>query len=342
MEMTGFIPLLLWALAGAAVLGGCIYLYMEYQSYLLRTSVTSVPGGLRFVAQGLTVESRHSAKEIKVTTKNGRYARQLLAGGDEEVQTGALEVTLSAIGLQIEVSRVAVKDPKGGTAKATGFSRIVFAATDEPLQKANGRTGGHRSELRIDRVPDAIATDFQRFANGLRAWIEKVEQQLAAQVAEQRKREKEAAAAAAAAAAGLTVEPEDDPTIPLSEADREARAAAQLEKWRAAAGFKGSSTEMHYDNRGKMVWLIDLDPTGKVILHANKRTFAGSLKGATVNGFGTELEVAVRDDYWSEDDPRLVAFRILSGSKPEARRAWKERLDQLIQSVGGESGQQQR
>ncbi len=338
MQMTGFLPLVWWALGAAAVLGACIYLYMEYQAYLLRTSVVSVPGGLRFVAQGLTVESRHAGKEIKVTTKNGRYTRQPLAGGDPEVQNGALTVTLAAIGLQIEVARISVKDANGGAAKATGLSRIVFAATDAPVQKAMGRSGGDRSELRIDRVPDAIATDFQQFANGLRAWIEKVEQQLAAKVAEQRQREQEAAAAAA----GLTVDPEPDPTVPLSEADREARAAAQLEKWRAAAGFKGTSTEMHFDNRGQIVWLIDLDPSGKIILHADKRTFYGSLKGATVNGFGSELEVAVRDDYWSEDDPRLAAFRILGGSKPEARRAWKERLDLLIQSFGGDSGQQQR
>lgn len=338
MQMTGFLPLMWWALGGAAILGACVYLFMEYQAYLLKTSVISVPGGLRFVAQGLTVESRHAGKEIAVITRNGRYARQPLSGGDEEVQSGPLTVTLSAIGLQIEVSRIAVKDANGGAAKATGLSRIVFAATDEPLRKALGRSGGDRSELRIDRVPDAIAVNFQQFANGLRAWIDKVEQQLASKVEEQRKREQEAAAAAA----GLTVEPEEDPTIPLNEADRESRAAAQLDKWRAAAGFKGTSTEMHYDNRGQMVWLIDLDPTGRVILHADKRTFSGSLKGATVNGFGSELEVAVRDDYWSEDDPRLVAFRILGGSKPESRRAWKERLDQLIHSFGGNMGQQQR
>ncbi|MEO7108051.1 MAG: hypothetical protein ABIZ09_16875 [Rhodoferax sp.] len=337
METTGLLPLIWWALGGTAVLGCCVYAYMEYQAYLLRTSVISVPGGLRFVAQGLTVESRHASKEIKVITRNGRYARQPLAGGDEEVQSGSLTVTLAAIGLKIEVSRISVKDAKDGAAKATGMSRIVFAATDEPMQKALGRAGGDRSELRIDSVPDAIAVNFQQFANGLRAWIDKVEQQLATQVAEQRKREQEAAVAAA----GLVVEPEEDATIPLSEADREARATAQLDKWRAAAGFKGSSTEMHYDDRGQMVWLIDLDPTGKVILHANKRTFSGSLKGATVNGFGTELEVAVRDDFWSEDDPHLVAFRILTGSRPESRRAWKERLDQLIHSFAGSAGQQQ-
>ncbi|MES2949317.1 MAG: hypothetical protein V4858_12330 [Pseudomonadota bacterium] len=335
MEMTGFFPLLWWALGGAAMLGACVYAYMEYQAYMLRTSVVSVPGGLRFEAQGLSVESRHSAKEIKITSRSGRYTRQPLAGGDPEVQTGALAVTLPAIGLQIEVSRISVKGEEGKPAIATGFSRIAFLATDEPLQKAMGRSGGDRSELRIDRVPDAIATSFQQFANGLRAWIDKVEQQLAAQVAEKRQREEEAAAAAA----GLTVAPEEDPNVPLSEADREARAAAQLEKWRAAAGFKGTSTEMSFDARGQMVWLIDLEPTGRVILHAAKRTFHGSLIGATVTGMGAEVEIAVRDDYWSEDDPRLVSFRVLGGSSAENRRAWKERLELLIQNLGGKSGQ---
>ncbi|MES2584034.1 MAG: hypothetical protein V4627_15030 [Pseudomonadota bacterium] len=335
--MTGFLPLMWWTLGGATVVGAGIYLFLEYQAYMLRTSVTSVPGGLRFVAQGLTVESRHAGKEIKVTTKNGRYTRQPLAGGDEEVQNGALTVTLVAIGLQIEVARVSVKAADDGAAKATGFSRIVFVATDEPMHKALGKLGGHRSELRIDNVPDPIATGFQQFANGLRAWIAKVEQQLQTKLAEQRKLEQDAAAAEA----GLTVEPEPDATIPLTDADRQARATAQLEKWRAAAGFKGTSTEMHFDERGAIVWLIDLEPSGKVILHASPRTFHGSLKGATVNGFGTELEVAVRDEYWTEDDPRLAAFRILGGSKPEIRRAWKERLDLMIQNLGGDAGQRQ-
>lgn len=335
MEMTGFLPLMWWALGGAAVLGACIYLYIEYQAYLLRTSVVSVPGGLRFTAQGLTVESRHAGKEIKVITRNGRYMRQPLAGGDEEVQTGPLTVTLVAIGLQIEVARVSVKDPKGGAARPTGFSRIVFAATDEPLHKAMGKAGGHRSELRIDNLPDPIATSFQQFANGLRAWIDKVEQQLAAKVIEQRKLEQEAAEAE------LAVAPVEDTSAPMTEADCQARAAAQLEKWRTAAGFRGTSTEMQIDDRGNIVWLIDLEASGKVILHVTGRTFHGSLKGATVNGFGSELEVAVRDEYWTEEDPRLASFRILGGSKAEIRRAWKERLDLMIQNLGGDAGQRQ-
>jgi hypothetical protein len=328
--MTGFFPLLWWALGGASVLGAAVYLFMEYQAYLLRTSVTSVPGGLLFKAQGFSVESRHSAKEIRVIARNGSYARQALPEGDEEQQMGALDVSLSAIGLQMEVSRISVKDGEyDEEAAPTGFSRIVFSASDEKLRKTQGKQASERSQLKLDQVPDPSASDFQQFANGLRAWIDKVEQQLEAQLAAQRKREQEAAAALLV----QQVDPHEDTSVPLSEADREARASAQLDKWRAAAGFKGTSTEMSFDARGRIVWLIDLHPTGKVILHGNQRTFHGSVKGAAVVGIGTEMEISVRDDYWSEEDPRLVAFRVLGGTAPENRRAWKERLELLIQSL---------
>ncbi len=327
--MTGFFPLLWWALVGASVLGAVVYLFMEYQAYLLRTSVTSVPGGLRFTAQGFSVESRHSSKEIKVIAKNGAYARQALPNGEEELQAGAVTVTLSAIGLQIEVSRISVKEGDAGDPVPTGFSRIVFSAIDEKLRKTQGKPASERSQLKLDRVPDSIATDFQQFANGLRAWIDKVEQQLEAQLAAQRQREQETAAAALVS----QIDPKEDTSIPLNEAEREERAGGQIDKWRAAAGFKGTSTEVSFDARGQIVWLIDLHPSGKVILHANNRTFHGSLKGATVSGIGTEMEIAVRDDYWSEEDPRLVTFRVLGGTAPENRRAWKERLELLIQSL---------
>jgi hypothetical protein len=291
--------------------------------------VTSVPGGLLFTAQGFTVESRHAAKEIKVIARNGVYARQALPDGDEEQQRGNVDLSLSAIGLEIEVSRISVKDGEDGDAAPTGFSRIVFSASDEKMRKTQGKSVSERSQLKLDDIPDSIATDFQQFANGLRAWIDKVEQQLEAQVAAQRKREQEAAAAALV----LQIDPKEDTSIPLSEAEREVRAAAQIEKWRAAAGFKGASTEVSFDARGQIVWAIDLNPTGRVILHANKRTFYGSLIGASVMGIGTELEISVRDDYWTEEDPRLIAFRVLGGTAPENRRAWKERLDILIQSL---------
>lgn len=325
--MTEFFPLLWWTLAGAAIVGGGFYLFMEYQSYLLRTHVVSVSGGLRFVAQGFSVEVRHASKEIKVITKSGHYLRQPLPQGDEEVKSGALTVMLAAVGLQIDVSRISVKSADGSAGTPTGMSRIVLSASDEKLRHSQGKTATERSELRLEHVPDPIALDFQQFANSVRAWIEKMEQQMAAQIVERRQRE------AAEAAAVLAADPPQDTSLPLSESEREARVGAQIEKWRTAAGFKGTSTEVSFDERGQIVWLIDLDPTGRAILHANARTFHGSLKGATVTGIGTEIEIAVRDDYWSEDDPRLVPFRVLGGASAEIRRAWKERLEILIQGL---------
>lgn len=336
MDMSGFFPLLWWTLGGTAVAGAAVYMFMEYQTYLLRTKVINIPGGLRFVAQGFALEVRHATKEILVLAKDGYYVRQALPNGEEQVQSGSLSAMLAAPGLRIEVARVSVKDGPDGTPVATGFSRIVLAASDEPLRQAQGKEATERSELRLDRVPDSIATDFQQFANGLRSWIDKIERRLTAELAAQRQREE----AAAVAAAGLAQAPvEDNTPPPKTEEERKARANAQLEKWRKAAGFKGTSTEMQVDELGRIVWLIDLEPAGRVIVHGGDRTFHGSLKGATVTGIGAEMEIALRDDYWTEEDPRLLTFRVLGGAAPEIRRAWKERLEILIQSLGGAAGQ---
>lgn len=332
--MSGFFPLLWWTLGGATALGAAVYLFLEYQAYMLRTKVINIPGGLRFVAQGFAVEVRHKAKEILVLAKDGSYKRQALPDGEDEVQTGAISVTLAAAGLRIEVARISVKEGEEGNAIPTGLSRIVLVSSDEPLRAAQGKKPSVRSELILKQVPDPIAADFQQFSNGLRAWIDKIEQRLAADLAAQRQREEEAATEAA----GLAAAALDDVPAVQTEEERRARADAQLEKWRKAAGFKGSSTELSFDERGRIVWLIDLDPAGRVILHAANRTFHGSLKGATVTGIGAEMEISVRDDYWSDEDPRLVSFRVLTGTAPEVRRAWKERLDILIQSLGGSSG----
>lgn len=337
MDMSGFFPLLWWTLGGATAVGLAVYMFMEYQAYLLRTKVINIPGGLRFVAQGFAVEVRHAAKEIQVLAKEGLYKRQPLPDGDEQVQTGALSTTLAATGLRIDVARIVVKGGEEGKPVPTGLSRIVFAASDELLRKTQGKQPSERCELRLDRVPDPIATDFQRFANGLHAWIDKIEQRLAAELAAQRQRE-EAEAAAAAKAAKLAAASMEDTSTPQTEEARRARANAQLEKWRQAAGFKGTSTEMQFDDMGRIVWLIDIDQSGRIILHAANKTFHGSLKGASVAGMGTELEIVVRDEYWSEGDPPIV-FRLMAGAPSDVRRAWKERVELLIQSLGGNTVQ---
>ena len=191
MAMTGFFPLLWWSLAGACAVGGSVYLFIEYQAYLLRTSVSSVPGGLRFQSHRFSVESRTSAKQLVVQTKGGHYVCQPLTGGDEQVQTGAQTVTFDAVGLRMEVFRTLGAVEGEEKPKETGFSTVYFKTSDELTQQARGHAASERSELRLDHVPDPIAREFAGFANGMHDWIAKVERRLAADVQEKRQHIKE-------------------------------------------------------------------------------------------------------------------------------------------------------
>lgn len=333
MAMTGFFPLLWWSLAGACAVGGSVYLFIEYQAYLLRTSVSSVPGGLRFQSHRFSVESRTSAKQLVVQTKGGHYARQPQAGGDEQVQTGAQTVTLDAVGLRMEVFRNMGAVEGEDKPKETGLSTVYFKTSDELTQQAKGREASERSVLRLDHVPDPIAREFAGFANGMHDWIAKIERQVAADVQAKRQRAEDdarATAAAAAAAAANAVPGLDDPAAVLSEAEREARAATQIALWRQAAGFIGTFSKVSIDPRGQIEWFVDLDPAGQVTLHGGRRTFHGSLKGGRLNALSTELEVSVRDDSWTPESPQLVAFRILLGSPAQDRLVWIKRLAAAI------------
>jgi hypothetical protein len=332
MDAIGFVPLLLWALAGAGILGVCIYAFMEYQAFLLRTQVDGIPGGLRFTARDFSIEAHYGKKEIEVKTKSCQFTRHPLPSGDATVQTGSLTATLPVAGLQMQVFRIVVKD--GETPKETGHSTLVFNASDEMTLKAQGATGGQSYVLRINQVPAAIAADFQRFANTLHTWISKVEGGLAAEVEVLRLAEEAKAKAEAAAAAP----PKEDLSVPLTDEERNARSAAQIAGWREAAGFKGSSSEVSVDPRGHVIWFIDLDQRGRITLHANKRTVHSTLKGAKVTALSGELELSVRDEYWSEEEPELTTFRVLTGVAPEVRQAWKERLEILIQSMVRDAG----
>lgn len=340
MGTIGLFSLIGWALGAAVLLGGAIYAYMEYQAHLLRTRVEAIAGGMRFVAHGFSVELHQSTKTIKVTAdKNATHTSYPSGAGEPQVQMGACAVDLPATGLMMDVSRVSVAHAEGEAPKPTGWSRITFVAYGKPAKtktKGEGKSAPKPVHtLRLDQIADPVAQDFHAFANRLRVWIDKIDAQWEAQEEARRLREQEEATKAK----GLEQAVTEDLDRPLTEQERDARVGAQIEKWRAAAGFKGTSTEVSYDARGMIEWLIDLDPTGKVILHAGKRTFYGSLRGATVVGIGNELEVAVRDDFWTEDDPRLAAFRVLGGTHAEVRRAWKERLDLVIQSLGGRPNQ---
>ncbi len=317
-----------WALIAALVIGGGIYAYMEYHAYLLRTDVATLPTGVRFTAQGLVVESHNASREVVVQTHHGSYTHQKSPDAQPQQQTGSLTATFAAVGLKISTSRVVIKPDGGGPPVDTGFNTIVFQSSDDLACRAEGRPPGETSSVRIDHVPDAIAHDFQSYANRLLLWVDKLEHNVRIDVEKRRKEEEERERAEAQAAKARKNAP-----AALTEAEREAKAAAQIEVWRDKARFKGSSSEMSIDANGDIVWFIDLHPTGRAILHANKRTFHGSLEGAKVTALTGELEIGVRDDYWTEDDPQLLKFRILSGTTPESRLAWKERLEILIRGL---------
>lgn len=332
METIGFLPLLWWSIGAASLVGAGVYLYMEYQAYLLRTAVSGIPGGLRFTSRLFVVEARYGAKQLVVQASNAQYKRHALPDGDEVLQTGAVTATLPAAGLQMQVFRMAVKSANADASAATGLCKIVFTASDELKMRASNSSVGEHAVLRLEGIPPPIANDFQTFANTLQTWLDKVEHGLKMEIEAARLREEEQARAKEAAERAAQAQQAAE--LVLTDAQREASAATQIAAWRAAAGFQGSATEVSIEPNGKIKWFVDLESRGRIILHANNRTFSGSLQGATVGILGDELEVGVRDDYWTEDDPIMTTFRILGGAAPDVRRAWKERLDMLVQSLG--------
>lgn len=321
------LPLIYWALLAAVSLGALVFGYIEYQTYLLRTNVKSVPGGLRFTAQTFTVEARQSEGVVQVTCKNGQHKSQPLAGGAEQMHTGALALALPAAGMRIQVARIAMRAGPDAPSTATGFSTIVFTASDEMVFKVQGKRGGQCSTVRLDRIPDSVAMAFRHFSGGLEAWIEKLESGLAADIAarEEQAAKKAAEQAADQAAAAQT------PGGLFDSAEQEAKAQTQLAQWRHGAGFSGTATDMHFDAKGEVDWLIDLNPDGRIILHAKNRHFHGDLNGAVVTMLADELEVMVRDEYWQEGDNRMPAFRVLKGASQETLVAWRKRLSEAME-----------
>ncbi|MGI9133555.1 MAG: hypothetical protein ACR2I0_06375, partial [Rhodoferax sp.] len=178
--------------------------------------------------------------------------------------------------------------------------------------------------LRVLHLPNPVVQDFQQFAYRLDLWIDKQERVLLLEIEQRRKEEQAQARAREQAEANKA----------LTQQQREAKAAAQIAAWRQEAGFQGSFTEASIGPQGELVWFLDLDGRGRIIVHGQERTFHGSLRGARVADHGDDLELAVRDDYWSEDDPQLTRFRVLAGAAPASRLAWLERLQSMIVNLG--------
>ena len=319
----------------AAVAGALIYGYMEYQVRMLRTTATKLAGGLLFTSKFLTVGTRNATREIVVNAPMGRHAVEATTADLARLPRTELAVVLPAVGLLCDIS---VDDPlKVG--EPAEHCTITFTASDPAKLESLGLPPVPAALAVIDGVPLPVARAFQSFAAQMGLWVERVEHRVRLdREAEQRKKEEEAAAEVAAAkaadkAAGKAGQTQGDFSVPVSDDVRQARIDQQISALRSTAGFKGSSSEYGADPGGKLLWFVDQDSTGRVILQSGNRSFHGSLKGAKITALTGELEVGVRDALWSEGEPALSNFTILAGAKPEVRLAWKERLEILIRSL---------
>jgi hypothetical protein len=314
-------------------LGVALYLYLEYQARTLRTRIVDVPGGLRFEAHSFSIEVQRSNKQLAVISRTGRMVRTPLDKTEAHRQVAPLKVLLPAAGLTIEALRP-TKDPMAqGTPISAGFCTLRLSATDAPGKDTPPLPGGHLTEVNIERVPDIVAVSFENFAARVRVWIEKIEHRLETERIAHARKETETAQAAEIERELVAAQASMSATGPLTDQDREGLAALQIAKWRQAAGFTGTATEVSIDAEGRVSWFVDMLNDGRITLHADKRTIHANLVGATVASLGGEVEIGVRDYYWTEDEPALRTFRVFKGMPPDARRAWKERIELVRDSI---------
>jgi len=318
---------MLLALGVLAALGIAFYLYMDHQARILRTRIFDVPGGLRFESHTFSMEVQSKTKQMVIQARAGHWTHTPLEGGEDVVTVGPLDASVPAAGLQIEVGH------GQSVTQAAGHCTITVKASDALTHAAENLPGGYRSVVKLEGVPGPVALSFNGFASRVRIWVEKVDVRLSRDRVERLRKEEEAAQAAEQeqllAEARATLPTEDA----LTEQDRAALATVQIAQWRKTAGFTGASSEVNIDDEGRVAWFVDLGNDGRITLHADKRTIHTTLLGAEIASLGGEIEIGVRDDYWTEDEPGLRVFRVFKGLPPNERRAWKERLEILRDSL---------
>lgn len=301
--------------AAVGIIG--FFTYVEYHARQIKTRVERTATGLRFVAKGWSVEMQRGPQRVLVKAQRGQHRCVTLDGGVERRHDGAVQQALPAAGLRIRLephNRPGVGD---APELPTGLLVPVFEASDAtPLGPA--KEGDEQHVLHLAPVPPAVAASFNQFAGQLRLWVDKLDHNLAMQVQHQEQKLAAEEAILARAQAKIQKDAELANAVPMGP-------AAQIALWRKEAGFSGTSkTGLTED--GQLEWFIDLDPRGRVILHAEKRTLYTTLLGATIKPLGAELEVGVRDQFCSEAEVDLQVFRLFKGAHSDVRRAWKERL----------------
>jgi hypothetical protein len=315
-----------WALLAGVSVVALGFGIVEYQAYMLRTDVKSVPGGLKFTSQFFTVEASRSEKLVKITCKNGQHKTTPVAGEPDQIRTGALSLSMTAAGMRIQVSQIGKRKSAGDPLIATGVSLIEFSTPDKLEVFNKGKAVGPRTTLEIEGIPDSVGQAFRHFAEGLDVWFDKLERDIATEIAVREQQEAITAAVAAQKKAQELKAADKTPKVALGAAERDAKGKAQLAQWRNNAGFAGTRTEMRVDAFGGIEWLIDLNPDGRIILHADNLHFHGTLEGSVITMLADDLEVKVRDEFWQEGDRNLPTFRVLKGFTREALLDWRDRL----------------
>lgn len=319
---------LLLILGALVVIGVCVYLLIELKARTLRTRVIDRSGTLRFEAHTFSIEVILSTKQIQVHLDKGRLTLSPLQGGSDEVQEGPLDATLPAPGITITVTPFE-SAPRGTPARRAklGLQSITLRGSDAMVNATKKVQGGFVSVVDIAPVPARVAQSFATFSNRVQIWTDKLEMRLKAELTEIAKREENAERKETEARLRAENESEEA-AINAAQASQEL-ANEQVARWRAAAGFRGAHSEVSIGANGRVHWFVDLADDGRITLHANNRTIHTTLLGASFLSDKLDLEIQVRDDYWTEEDRVLSSFRLFDGLPPDGRRLWKERLEAM-------------
>lgn len=298
---------------------------MQQNAKLLATRTEEFAGGLRFEAHAFSVEMHQAAKCIKVSAQPGTMkVTTLQEGGAEHHHADVADLRLPADGLGVAVVRTPVASNQRTAAQPKNTFDIVFNATGVFGAGPEANDPASTAVVRLQGLPEPVAKSFQAFASRLTIWADKVTKFAAQDKAQALQAAQDAAAAALEAQAKAEVEAAQ--AASAEEVTGSLDLAGQIAKWRKTAGFSGQYSEVSTHNKGGINWFIDLDPDGRITLHSNKRTVFTTLHGATITALPKAIEIGVRDEFWSKEDPLLV-FQVLQGSPPTERRQWEEWLE---------------
>lgn len=306
---------------GLAIIGWLVWTYLQHNARLLQTRTTEFAGGVRFEAHTFAVEMHQNDKHVKVSAQPGSLKVMALKLGTGQAAGGMSEVYLPAAGLTVALERTPISLDMGTTAQATTTFDIVFSTTEGLGAESDANPHAPAQAVRVQGLPEPVARSFQSFASRLTIWADKV-----TKFAEQDKALAQQAAQEAAAALEAQAKEEAAKAAAAEQAGDSLDLTSQIAKWRKTAGFSGQHSEVGLHDKGGINWFVDLDPSGRITLHGNKRTVFTTLHGASIRALPKGIEIGVRDEFWSDGEP-LIMFQVLQGSPPNERRNWMELLE---------------